>query len=115
MQLSTKNKTCWALAGTGLWNQWQSYWARWLVFGVVVELFQPAVDDIDQFWLQKLYQAVFGLFYGAVCAVTFTIAQNSLNSPRKKWRTWAIVFASWMTVKLVFVTAMSDAGGCIVK
>jgi len=115
MQQSTTNKTHCPLVGAGLWNQWQGYATRWLVFGVVVELFQPVVDDIDQFWLQKLYQAVFGLGYGAACAVAFTVAQNTLNSPRKKWRTWAIVFASWMTVKLVFVAMMSDAAGCIAK
>ena len=115
MQLSTKNRTHWPLAGAGLWKEWQSYAARWLVFGAVVEMFQPVVNDIDEFWLQKLYQAVFGLCYGAACAVTFTLAQNTLNSTRKKWRTWAIVFASWMTVKLVFLTMMSDAGGCIAK
>lgn len=115
MQLSTKNRTHWPLAGAGLWNQWQSYGARWLVFGVVVELFQPIVDDVDQFWLQKLHQAVFGLFYGAACAVTFTLAQNSLNVSRRKWRSWAIAFAAWMGMKLLFVIVMSDEVGCIVK
>jgi len=115
MQQSTTNKTHWPLAGAGLWKQWRGYAMRWLVFGVVVELFQPVVDASDQFWLQKLYQALFGLFYGAACAVTFTLAQNTLNVPRMKWKSWAIIIASWMIVKLGFVTVMSDAAWCSAK
>ena len=73
-------------------------------------MFQPIVDDLDHYWLQKLYQALFGLLFGAVCGVVFTLAENTFNEPRVKWKSWSIVIATWLAVKLVFVSVMAAAG-----
>lgn len=83
---------------------------RWLLFGGIVGLFQPIENELDHFWLQKLYQGLFGLFFGAVCALVFTLAENTLNVLRVKWKSWFIVVATWLTVKLVFVSVIAAAG-----
>jgi hypothetical protein len=49
-------------------------------------------------------QALLGLLFGFVAAVVFTVAENTLNMPRVKWKTWLIVLATWGFVKTVFVT-----------
>ncbi len=74
-------------------------------------MFQPIVGDLDHYWMQKLYQALFGLFFGSVCAVVFTLAENTYNAQRVKWESWLIVVASWLVVKLFFVTALALTGG----
>ncbi len=73
-------------------------------------MFQPIVDDLDHYWLQKLYQALFGLLFGAVCAVVFTLAENTFNVLRLKWKTWLIVIATWLAVKFAVVSVMAAAG-----
>jgi len=78
-----------------------------MVFGLVISIFQPVVDDLAHFWQQKATQALVGLLFGFVCAVLFTVAENKFNTPRVKWKTWAIVVATWLTVKVFFVTAMA--------
>lgn len=72
---------------------------------------QPIVDDIDHYWFQKLCQGLFGILFGAVCAVVFTLAENKLNVLRVSWKSWLIVGATWLVVKLAFVSAMAAAGG----
>lgn len=84
---------------------------RWLIFGGITGMFQPLVDDLDHYWLQKLYQALFGFLFGAVCALVFTLAENTCNVRRTKWKSWFIVVATWLVVKLAFVTALAMAGG----
>lgn len=115
MQLSTTSNAPGISSRPGLWKHWQGYLVRWLMFGVVVELFQPVVNDMDQYWLQKLQLAVFGLFFGAVCAVAFTLAQNTLNVARVKWKSWSIVIATWMAVKFVLVSVMTATSACLAK
>jgi len=88
---------------------------RWLIFGGIVGMFQPIVDDIDHYWLQKLYQGLFGLLFGAVCAVVFTLAENTLNVLRVKWKSWLLVIGTWLAVKLVFVGIMTAAGGPLAR
>lgn len=83
---------------------------RWLIFGGIVGLFQPLENKLDEYWLQKLYQGLFGLLFGAVCAIVFTLSENKLNGPRVKWKSWLIVMATWLTVKLVFGSVMAAAG-----
>ena len=74
-------------------------------------MFQPIVDDLDHYWIQKLYQALFGLFFGLVCAVAFTLLENTYNALRVKWKSWVIVAAAWLIGKLAFVTALAMVGG----
>ena len=110
MQTSIPTKAHWASTDSNRWYRWRGYTVRWLIFGGIVGMFQPLVDDIDQYWVQKLHQALFGLFFGAICAVVFTLAENSLNVLRVNWKSWLIVVTTWLVVKLVFVSAMAAAG-----
>ena len=110
MQPSTTTKKNESSVGSGVWKRWRGYLARWLLFGGIVGMFQPIEDDLENFGLQKLYQALFGLFFGAVCAVVFTLAENTLNAQRAKWKSWLIVISTWLAVKLVFLGAMAAAG-----
>jgi hypothetical protein len=47
-----------------------------------------------------------GLPFGLACAVVFTLAQNKLNALRTRGRSWAILLATWMGMKFVFVGIM---------
>ena len=80
------------------------------MFGVVVTVFQPVLGDYDSLWRQKALQALqalLGLLFGFVAAVVFTVAENTLNTPRVKWKTWLIVLATWGVVKTTFVTVVA--------
>ena len=99
----------WPEVGSGLWTRWWGYLVRWLVFGLVISFFQPVADDSDQYWQQKTALGLVGLVFGLACAVLFTVAENKLNTPRVKWKTWGIVIATWLVVKVVFVTAIALA------
>ena len=102
------NPNCehWPPVGTGIWTRWWGYLARWLTFGVVVNVYQR-VEDYDNFWRQEAIQIGIGLLFGLACAVVFTIAENKLNTPRVKWKTWLIVCVTWVVVKTAFVTALA--------
>ena len=45
-----------------------------MLFGEIVQLFQPVVDDPEHFWELKFYQALTGLLFGLICALVFTVA-----------------------------------------
>ena len=92
---------------TGVWRNWWRYCARWLAFGVVVEIFQPVSQNSSGFWLAKLSQLLTGLLFGIICAVLFTVAENKLNAKRVRWRSWLLVFATWLIVKGCFVTVLA--------
>jgi hypothetical protein len=81
-----------------------------MVFGVVVNSFQPGLESNDALWLQKTYQALWGLWFGLVCAVVFTWAENTFNTPRRRWKTWALVVATWLLVKVAFVSTLAAMG-----
>ncbi len=100
----------WPPVGSGLWKRWWGYLVRWLVFGLVVHLFQPTSGPSDAFWSQKLDQAFMGLSFGLACAIVFTVAENVWNAPRVKWKTWGIVLASWLLVKTAFVSLIALLG-----
>ena len=94
----------------GLWYRWRGYTVRWLLFGFVVSVFQPIVDNLDHLWQQKVNQALAGLLFGATCAVAFTLAENRFNTPRVQWKSWALVIATWLIVKVTFVSVMAQTG-----
>lgn len=100
----------WPPVGTGLWTRWWGYLVRWLVFGLVVHVFQPVSENPAYFWVQKLDLALIGLLFGLVCALVFTLAENVLNTPRVKWKSWLIVLATWLVVKVVFVSVIATLG-----
>lgn len=110
MQPSMPVKAHWSSPDSSHWYRWRGYTVRWLLFGEIVQLFQPIVEDLDHYWQQKLYQALTGLLFGAVCAVVFTLAENTLNVPRVNWKSWLIVIGTWLAVKLAYVSAIIAAG-----
>jgi hypothetical protein len=107
MQPSMPDKAHWSTTDSGLWHRWRGYTVRWLIFGGIVGLFQPVVDDSDRYWEQTLYQGLFGLLFGAVCAVVFTLSENRFNTPRVKWKSWLLVVSTWLAVKVVFVSTLA--------
>jgi len=100
----------WSHEPPGPWYRWRGYTVRWLLFGLVVSVFQPVADNAESVWVDKAYQALTGLMFGAACAVVFTQAENRLNAPRLRWKTWTIVLCTWLVVKVVFVSMVSAMG-----
>jgi hypothetical protein len=93
-------------SSNGLWKFWRIYLVRWLIFAFIAGLFQPVTNNFGQFWVQKLYQVLGALPFGVACALVFTMAQNTLNFQRVRWKSWAIVLTTWMGMKFVFVGIM---------
>jgi hypothetical protein len=113
MQSTTPTKAHWASARSGIWARWRGYTVRWLLFAEIVQLFQPIPADLDTYWQEKLYQALSGLLFGSVCAIVFTLTENTLNTPRVKWKSWLIVAGTWLAVKLVFVSVIAMANQAV--
>jgi hypothetical protein len=42
--------------------------------------------------------------------VVFTLAENTWNTVRVKWKSWALVVATWLLVKVVFDSALAIMG-----
>jgi len=99
----------------GLWKSWRIYLVRWLIFAAIAGLFQPVLEHTDQFWEQKLYQVFNALPFGVACAVAFTLAQNTLNVQRVRWKSWVNIFVVWMGMKFVFVGVVLVLGGTLSK
>lgn len=96
--------------GTGPWTRWRGYLARWLIFGVVVEVYQPVIGPQGHFWQEKLHQTGMGLLFGTLCALVFTLAENTFNVPRVQWKSYVIAVATWLLVKVSFVSTMAALG-----
>jgi hypothetical protein len=71
----------------------------------------PVDDGPEPWWQQKLVQAAIGLLFGLAAAVLFTLAENALNTPRVRWKSWALVLATWLAVKVVFVSTFAIMAG----
>ena len=110
MHSTTPHDEHWPPVGAGLWHRWWGYLARWLLFGLAVHVFVPVADGPESWWQRKLTQALVGLLFGLACAVVFTLTENALNTPRVAWKSWAIVAASWLLVKVVFVSVLAILG-----
>jgi hypothetical protein len=110
MHSTTPHDEQWPPVGSGRWTRWWGYLARWLIFGLAVSVFQPVADSADPWWQLKLTQAVVGLLFGLACAVVFTLAENTLNTPRVQWKSWGIVVSTWLLVKVVFVSTLAIIG-----
>ncbi|MDR3370859.1 hypothetical protein [Rhodoferax sp.] len=100
----------WSTEPPGPWYRWRGYMVRWLLFGLVVSVFQPVADNASPIWLDKVYQALVGLIFGAACAVVFTLAENRFNTPRVNWKSWLIVLGTWLLVKVSFVSVIAMTG-----
>lgn len=110
MHSTTPHDEHWPPVGSGLWTRWWGYLARWLLFGLVVSVFAPVADGPEPFWQRKLLQGGLGLLFGLACAVVFTLAENTWNAHRVKWKSWAIVVGTWLLVKVVFVSTLALMG-----
>ncbi len=99
----------WSTTNHGLWYRWRGYAVRWLLFGVVIHIYQP-IDDVDTYWQQKLNQALLGHAFGAAGAVVFTLSENKLNVARIRWKSWLLVIGTWLVVKVAFVSTIAAAG-----
>jgi hypothetical protein len=110
MHSTTPHDEHWPPVGVGLWTRWWGYLARWLIFGLAVHVFLPAGDGPAPWWQLKLMQAVVGLLFGLVCAVVFTLAENTWNTVRVKWKSWVLVAATWLLIKVVFDSALAILG-----
>lgn len=99
----------WPQVGAGRWTRWWGYLVRWLVFGVVVSLFQPAGDSQGVLWQHLSVRLALGIAFGVVAATVFTLAENTLNPARTQWKTWLLVLLTWALVKALFVTAIALA------
>jgi hypothetical protein len=110
MHSATPQDAHWPPLGSGRWTRWWGYLARWLIFGLVVHLFVPVAAGPAPWWQHKLLQALVGLVFGLACALVFTLAENAWNTPRVQWKSWAIVVATWLLVKVVFVSALAILG-----
>ncbi|MDD2926964.1 hypothetical protein [Rhodoferax sp.] len=95
---------------TGPWYRWRGYTVRWVLFGLVVHVFQPIEDDVEPLWLYKLDQALTGLLFGAVCSLVFTWTENRFNTPRVQWKSWLIVAGTWLCVKTAFISTLAIVG-----
>jgi hypothetical protein len=100
----------WSREPAGRWYRWRGYTVRWLLFGLVVSVFQPVADEAQYLWEEKLWQALTGLLFGAFCALVFTLAENRFNTPRVGWKSGLIVLATWLAVKVVFVSVLALIG-----
>ena len=107
MHSTTPHDAHWPPVGSGRWTRWWGYLARWLIFGLAVHVFVPVGVGPEPWWQRKLVQAAVGLLFGLACALVFTPAENALNTPRVQWKSWALVVATWLLVKVVFVSALA--------
>jgi len=92
------------------WYRWRGYTVRWLLFGLVVSVFQPVDEHLNFLWQQKVNQALAGLLFGGVCAAVFTLCENTFNTPRVPWKSWSLVVGTWLVVKVTFVSSLALAG-----
>ena len=107
MQTATPENSFKHPLGSGLWTRWRGYTARWLLFGLLIHVFGQVPDGAEPWWQGKVYLAALGLLFGLACALLFTLAENGWNTRHQRWKTWALVFASWLVVKVVFVSALA--------
>ena len=107
MQTATPENSLKSAVGSGVWTRWRGYLARWLLFGLLIHVFWPVPDSTQAWWQGKLSLAVLGLLFGLACALLFTLAENGWNTRHQRWKTWALVLATWLLVKVVFVSALA--------
>lgn len=92
------------------WKDFNYYLVRWLCFGAVGGLVTPVLTHAGSFWAAKGQQVLWGLLFGTVCCVAFTLGQNYYNPSRRRGLTWAIGIAVWMGVKFAFYGAIDSLG-----
>jgi hypothetical protein len=107
-----------ATASPNLFFRFVTYLWRWLLFGAIAGVATPVISPFaggtmpdGYFSHVKLQQLGFGLFFGLVCAIVFTLLQNTLNKSRKRGVSWAILICTWLAIKLAFYGASLAISG----
>lgn len=97
--------------------RFMTYLWRWLFFGAIAgfatPVISPAADGTmpdGYFSHVKLQQIGFGLIFGLVCAIVFTLLQNTLNKQRNRGASWAILVGTWLGVKFAFYGVSAALG-----
>lgn len=92
------------------WFKSFGYYAIWFtVWSTLFSFLQPVTSEQmagTTFWAIKIQQAVLGAGFGVICAVVFTILQNSINSQRRKWVSWSLAITTWLSIKFLLALGM---------
>jgi len=86
----------------GMLRDWGYYSLWWTVVFAIVAIangLQP-LNALEYFWTAKLEQLVWGVSFGLVCALLFTIVQNGLNQIRSKVKSWIFALVIWVIMKI---------------
>lgn len=85
---------------TNIWKDFTYYLIRWCFWYGLGGVLIPTTGDG-----QLLPNVIFGIAFGAVLAVVFTVMQNTVNASRKRWVSWAGVIAILVITKIIVVMA----------
>jgi hypothetical protein len=92
--------------GTKMTKNFGFYMLYWLAFGAVGGLLTPVVYGADEhFWPIKAQQVAWGLLFGAICGMLFTILQNTWNKGRSKMKSRVGAVGIWMGAKFAWAGA----------
>jgi hypothetical protein len=98
-QQQSKENTAYTVT---LFTDWKQYYFRWILFGFLSALlFSPVVTADAPYWTIKLWQCIFGIFFGFLSGVIFTFIQNTFNKQRTQNKTWIFIFLVWLGIKLL--------------
>ena len=86
-----------------LWKDMGHYMMWWICLFGLAGLLTPVTSAVPH---QRLMQAGWGMFFGGVCGLVFTLSQNTFNKSRNKPASWGIAIAIWMGMKFVFRALM---------
>ncbi len=89
----------------GMLRDWGYYSLWWgLIFTILGSLMYRDGPQ-DQFLNPALQQALFGLAFGLVCALVFTLVQNGVNKERRKVKSWILAVLIWIVMRLAWLFA----------
>jgi hypothetical protein len=95
---------------TKQWLRNFGYYTTWfVVWGALFSFLQPVTPEQmagTTFWAVKIQQAVLGAGFGVICAIVFSILQNSINGQRRKWLSWVLAIGTWISINLLLAVAM---------
>lgn len=89
-----------ATAPASLWRDFRYYLLWWVVWVGIFSALQPVFEPGD-FWIQKAWQVIPGLFYGMALGCVFTLAQNTMNKKRRKALSWVLAIATAIVGKAI--------------
>lgn len=87
---------------TGLWRDFRYYVLWWMFWASLFSVLQPVADVGEEFGVLKALQFGFGLLWGAILGTTFTVAQNTINKPRRRPVSWMLAIGTAIAANLVF-------------